>query len=152
MLSIKMIGSSKQEVGYYSDLGEDYYVDGGEPPGTWWGTGAKELGLSGRVGSMDFRNILEGLSPDGSQSLVQNAKKKDRRAGFDLTFSVPKSVSIARVSADPRQAGQIDQACDKAGEEGDRAAAQALVAVRYELSEKDEPRGEFIESAMNMLF
>lgn len=46
----------------------------------------------------------------------------------------------------------VDQACDKAGEEGDRAAAQALVAVRYELSEKDEPRGEFIESAMNMLF
>lgn len=123
MLSIKLIGSSKQEVGYYSDLGEDYYVDGGEPPGTWWGTGAEELGLTGKVGPTEFRNILEGRSPDGTQPLVQNAKKKDRRAGFDLTFSVPKSVSIARVSADPQQAGQIDQACDK-------AASKAFEAVQ----------------------
>lgn len=119
-----MIGSSKQEVGYYSDLGEDYYVDGGEPPGTWWGTGAEELGLSDKVGSTEFRNVLEGLSPDGKQSLVQNAKKKERRAGFDLTFSVPKSVSIARVSADPQQAGQIDQACDKAAEKAFEAVQE----------------------------
>lgn len=102
MLSIKLIGSSKQEVGYYADLGEDYYVDGGEPPGTWWGTGAKELGLSGKVDAKTFRNILQGYSADGKKRLVQNAGKRERRAAFDLTFTVPKSVSIARVAADKR--------------------------------------------------
>lgn len=114
MLSIKLIGSSKQEVGYYADLGEDYYVDGGEPPGTWWGSGAKELGLSGKVTAETFRNVLQGYSPDGKKSLVQNAGKKERRAAFDLTFTVPKSVSIARIAADQSLAGQIDRACDTA--------------------------------------
>lgn len=114
MLSIKLIGSSKQEVGYYSDLGEDYYVDGGEPPGIWWGKGAEQLGLAGTVQSNTFRNILEGKSADGKKSLVQNAGRPSRRAAFDLTFSVPKSVSIARATADEQLARQIDQACDAA--------------------------------------
>ncbi|MEM8671127.1 MAG: MobF family relaxase [Planctomycetota bacterium] len=114
MLSIKLIGSSKQEVGYYADLGEDYYVDGGEPPGTWWGEGAKELGLSGTVRATEFRNVLEGKSKDGSKRLVQNAGKPSRRAAFDLTFSVPKSVSIARAIGSTDLAKKIDVACDAA--------------------------------------
>lgn len=124
MLSIKLIGSSKQEVGYYADLGEDYYVDGGEPPGTWWGEGAKELGLLGVVQAATFRNILEGKSPDGTKPLVQNAGRKDRRAAFDLTFSVPKSVSIARATADKTRASQIDQACDKASQKAFEAVQE----------------------------
>lgn len=114
MLSIKLIGSSQQEVGYYADLGEDYYVDGGEPPGTWWGEGASELGLSGVVKADAFRNILEGKSTDGSKRLVQNAGSPKRRAAFDLTFSVPKSVSIARAIAGSETAQRIDLACDAA--------------------------------------
>lgn len=94
MLSIKPIGSSKEEVGYYATLGsEDYYVKGSEPPGSWWGEGAFALGLEGTVGGAKFRNLLLGLSPDGEQKLVQNACDPKRRSAFDLTFSVPKSVS-----------------------------------------------------------
>lgn len=128
MLSIKPIGSSKQEVGYYADLGEDYYVDGGEPPGTWWGAGAKELGLSGKVEANTFRNVLQGFSPDGKAPLVQNAGKKERRAAFDLTFNVPKSVSIARVAADRKLSQQIDEACDTAAKKA-FDAVQSLCGV-----------------------
>lgn len=114
MLSIKPVGSSKQEVNYYADLGEDYYVDGGEPPGRWWGDGAEALGLSGIVQPMAFRNLLAGKSADGQTALVQNAGRENRRAAFDLTFSVPKSVSITRAIADDEMARQIDRACNTA--------------------------------------
>ena len=50
MLSIKMIGSSLREVNYYATLGsEDYYTSGGEPPGEYWGEGAKALGATGEL-------------------------------------------------------------------------------------------------------
>ena len=123
MLSIKLIGSSKQEVGYYAELGEDYYVDGSEALGIWWGDGAESLGLSGTVQADQFRNILIGKSANGEKSLVQNAGHATRRAAFDLTFSVPKSVSIARVTADSHRAKQIDAACN-------RASAKAFEAVQ----------------------
>ncbi len=96
MLSLKPIGSSSGEVGYYTQLGqEDYYVGGGEPPGTWWGTGAKALGLTNKVSGAAFGNLLQGRSADGKKSLVQNAGQKKRRSAFDLTWTVPKSVSVA---------------------------------------------------------
>ena len=96
MLSLKAIGSSSSEVGYYARLGsEDYYVKGGEPPGVWWGSGAESLGLSGQVSGPELGNLLRGFSRDGRKSLVQNAGKPKRRSAFDLTWTVPKSVSVA---------------------------------------------------------
>jgi conjugative relaxase-like TrwC/TraI family protein len=45
-------------------------------------------------------NLFRGFSPDGSEKWVHNAgrfdgKERDRMPGFDLTFGLPKSVSIA---------------------------------------------------------
>ncbi|HBE66683.1 MAG TPA: hypothetical protein DDW52_00910, partial [Planctomycetaceae bacterium] len=140
MLSIKLIGNSKQEVGYYSDLGEDYYVAGGEPTGIWWGEGAKQLGLTGTVQASAFRSILEGKSADGQKALVQNAGKASRRAAFDLTFSVPKSVSIARATADDKLASQIDQACDAASKKAFEAVQELCgIARRGKAGKLNEP-------------
>ena len=88
MLSIKPIGSSSQEVSYYASLGADvnYYVAGEEPPGEWWGSGARALGLDGTVDPVVFRNLLEGFRADGEEKLVQNAGRGDRRAAF-ICFS-----------------------------------------------------------------
>ncbi len=114
MLSIKAIGSSEDALSYYANLGqEDYYVGGGEPPGNWWGEGAKALGLSGQVDGQVFRNLLEGTSPDGTHDLVMKSKKK-RRAGFDLTFSVPKSVSAAWSAGNLEQRKEIEAANHRA--------------------------------------
>ena len=120
MLSIKPIGRTATEVNYYANLGEaenhDYYSEDGNRPGTWWGEGASELGLKGVVNPEHFKNILEGLSPDGSKRLVQERKgeKIERRAGFDLTFSMPKSYSVAWSQGDLETRAELDKRAERA--------------------------------------
>ncbi|MCA9195292.1 MAG: relaxase domain-containing protein [Planctomycetales bacterium] len=114
MLSIKAIGESKTEVSYYGALGrgenQDYYSEGGSRPGIFFGPGANALGLIGEVQESVLKNLLEGLSPDGQKRLVQKrAGTIVRRAGFDLTFSLPKSVSVAWVTADRTTREEIDR-------------------------------------------
>jgi len=115
MLSIKPIGSSNGEIDYYATLGgEDYYLKGGDPFGIWWGTGAAKLGLTGTVSRGAFRNLLLGVSTDGKNELVQNAGDPNRRAAFDLTLSVPKSVSCAWSQCEQPRRKLIEQACELA--------------------------------------
>lgn len=117
MLSIKPIGGSARQIGYYTQLGdEDYYTQGGEPPGRWWGTGAKRLGLSGQVEASQFAGLLRGYltTTGGKQKLVQNAGRPDRRSGFDLTFSAPKSVSVLWSLSDQQQRREIESCLQQA--------------------------------------
>lgn len=63
----------------------------------WYGKGAEKLGLSGNVGGEDFSNLLYGNLPNKEKFRTRpptHAKYKER-AGIDLTFSAPKSVSLA---------------------------------------------------------
>ena len=91
MLTIAQI---RGDGSYYTALGrDDYYLKGGEPRGLWFGTGAVALGLAGVVEDIVYRRLLGGFSPDGSHALVNNAGSGQRRPGWDLTFSIPKSVS-----------------------------------------------------------
>ncbi len=47
----------------------------------------------------------------------------------------------------------VDKACDKCGEAGDRATAQQLLPVRYQLQEdEDDPMDEWVASEMESLF
>lgn len=110
MLSIAAINN----VGYYSSLAEkdDYYVEeaeAAEAPGQW-GKGAAFLGLSGTVKSEDFQAVMQGFAPDDGRALVQNAGKENHRAGWDLTFSAPKSVSVAMATATPERRALIERA------------------------------------------
>ena len=119
MLSIRPIGATPVEVNYYSNLGakesHDYYSEDGVRPGVWWGTGAAALGLSGDVSPEEFKNILEQRSPDGNSRLVQERQGKIRnRAGFDLTFTVPKSWSVAWSQADEPTRAQFDERASRA--------------------------------------
>ena len=96
---------------YYLGLAEeDYYTKGGEPPGRWWGRGARAFELAGTVDPTQLRNLFRGYSTDGESSLVRNAGSHDRRAGFDLTFSAEKTVSTAWAAAD-ENARRIIQDC-----------------------------------------
>lgn len=95
MLSVS--GMSQGQEGYYLNLArEDYYLNGGEPPGQWYGKGAESLGLFGEVDGNALSNLFQGMSPDGSGALVQIQRRDGvavHRPGWDLTFSAPKSVS-----------------------------------------------------------
>lgn len=111
MLSLTSIRSKE----YYIDLSsEDYYLDGGEPPGKWHGQGADALALQGQIHPGHFHQVIDGFMPDGSGKLVQNAGAPKRQPGWDLTFSAPKTVSVVWSQAEKETRHSIQEAQEKA--------------------------------------
>ena len=121
MLSIGALASAAQGASYYE---RDGYYAKDDPEhkaaSAWAGKGAEELGLKGPVDPETFRAILEGKVPDGSDTRL-GRRVTDRgtpgsaeilhRPGRDLTFSAPKSVSIAAlVGGDDRIVEAHDRA------------------------------------------
>jgi conjugative relaxase-like TrwC/TraI family protein len=106
---------------YYTDLArDDYYTQGGEPPGEWLGQGAAALGVAGAVDAPALQNVLRGFDGAGARALAQGAGD-DHHAGWDLTFSAPKSVSVLwATTGDPTVRAAIQDA--------QRAAVAATVA------------------------
>lgn len=81
----------------------DYYAEGKEVPGEWFGTGARKIGLQGRVGIEDFVKLCRNINPETNERWTQRLKTKSRRVFYDFTLSPPKSVSIvALVGGDRR--------------------------------------------------
>jgi len=98
MMSLTKISSASAQH-YYAK--EDYYTNSAEAreASAWSGEGAKRAGLTGSVVREQFREVLDGQLPDG-KDLARNGGD-ERRAGFDATFSAPKSVSLlAEVGGD----------------------------------------------------
>ena len=110
-MSLAKLGRGSE--GYYLDAvakgAEDYYVGRGEAPGYWAGRGAERLALDGEVTPEALRAILAGTAPDGSMFGAPNRTVP----GFDLTFSVPKSVSVL-AALHPELSEQIVDACEVA--------------------------------------
>ncbi len=66
-------------------------------------SGAEAAGLTGDVGKADLERTLNGELPSGDKV----GQVENRRAGIDLTFSAPKSVSLmAYVAGDKRILGK----------------------------------------------
>ena len=115
MLSIGALASAAQGAAYYE---RDGYYAKDDPEhksaSAWAGKGAEELGLEGPVDADVFRAVLEGSVPDGSgRQLGRRGKDGEvlHRPGRDLTFSAPKSVSIAAlVGGDERIVDAHDRA------------------------------------------
>ena len=115
MLSIGALSSAAQGASYYE---RDGYYAKDDPEhreaSAWVGRGAEELGLTGPVDPDTFRAVLEGKVPDGSgQELGRRGKDGEilHRPGRDLTFSAPKSVSLAALVGGD---GRIVEAHDRA--------------------------------------
>jgi Ti-type conjugative transfer relaxase TraA len=130
MLSVKSINSGANvaaTAAYY----EGYTVgaeDPGarqhdEPPGRWVGSFAEKIGIAGgAVQRGDIEKSLGGFHPRTGAALSNNAGDPRHKPGYDLTFSAPKSVSIAWASAPPELQKQISEAQQRAVE---RALAHA---------------------------
>jgi len=91
MLSIDLISAEKADNYYKHD---NYYA--AEKPGEWLDTKAsKALSLSGGITDQDWHRIIRGQDPRTGEQLVQAGVNGKHRAGTDLTFSAPKSLSVA---------------------------------------------------------
>ncbi|HQZ33567.1 MAG TPA: MobF family relaxase [Ilumatobacteraceae bacterium] len=106
---------------------DDYYSGQGESVGRWVGNAATALGLDGEVSGEDLRAVLAGLEPGTALTPngVQVRPHPRRVPGFDLTFSVPKSVSVAYALGDPLVQGAVVEA-------GEAAVAETLAWLERE--------------------
>jgi conjugative relaxase-like TrwC/TraI family protein len=74
---------------------DDYYTQGQICVGQWVGKAAADLGLIGDVSRDDFSPLPQGIDPRDGTVLVAAATQNGKHAaGWDGTFSAPKSVSI----------------------------------------------------------
>lgn len=79
---------------YYVEELPNYYLDGGEPSGQWFGRGAELLPLAGVVEPEAFLALMSGLHPASPHRPLGRAYDERSVRGFDITASAPKSVSI----------------------------------------------------------
>ncbi len=101
MLRITVIASAARAEAYYVSSAEYYH---GEEilPSRWQGKGADLLGLHGEVTKEQFSALVRNRNPFTGER-VTAADRQNRRVGFDLTFSIDKSLSIqALVGQDER--------------------------------------------------
>ncbi len=106
--SIGVVKSAAHASTYFD---KDNYYARGDSPSSWYGKGADALGLDGPVDRKDFQRVLEGkLGEDVELGRIRDGAR-EHRAGWDVTVSAPKSVSImAEVAGDERLVRAHDEA------------------------------------------
>ena len=138
MLTISNPLSASQAQAYhaeeFSNARENYYTQGDQIHGEWHGRLAEQWGLKGEVREEHFQRLSEGQHPVTGKQLVrhkaarqyvndhgQKVRTMEHRAGWDATFSAPKSVSLTALVG---------------GDERVRAAHQESVAVALDELER----------------
>jgi len=120
MLTISKPLSAGQAHSYhqreFSNSQDNYYTEGERVRGEWHGKLAEQWGLKGEVQEEHFTRLADGQHPITATDLVrqrpgyeylnrqgETIHTMEHRAGWDATFSAPKSVSLtALVGADER--------------------------------------------------
>jgi conjugative relaxase-like TrwC/TraI family protein len=120
MLTISNPLSASQAQTYHAEefgnARENYYTQGDQIGGEWHGRLAEQWGLRGEVREEHFGRLSEGQHPMTGEQLVRHQTAREyvnrqgekvtpmeHRAGWDATFSAPKSVSLtALVGGDER--------------------------------------------------
>jgi len=100
----------------FTSAEQNYYTQGNQIRGEWQGKLAREWNLTGEVTEESFSRLAAGQHPETGEQLVRYqqareytneagdvVKTMEHRAGWDATFSAPKSVSLtALVGGDER--------------------------------------------------
>lgn len=120
MITISRPLSAAQALTYhkteFTNREQSYYSQGSHVSGEWQGKLATQWGLIGEVREEQFSRLANGQHPQSGEQLVEHrvvreytnaagetVKAMEHRAGWDATFSAPKSVSLtALVGGDER--------------------------------------------------
>jgi len=120
MLTISKPLSASQAQSYHAEefgnARENYYTEADQIRGEWHGKLAEQWGLRGEAREEHFQRLSEGQHPITSEQLIRHQAAREymnrrgekvsameHRAGWDATFSAPKSVSLtALVGGDER--------------------------------------------------
>src|SRR2546430_1602601 len=111
MLTISKPLSAGQAQSYHAEefgnARENYYTEGEQIRGEWHGRLAERWGLRGEVREEHFQRLCEGQHPITGEQLIRHQAAREymntrgekvsameHRAGWDATFSAPKSVSL----------------------------------------------------------
>jgi conjugative relaxase-like TrwC/TraI family protein len=95
----------------YSSASNSYFSQGGTLEGQWHGQLAARIGLTGAVTEEAFARLAEGQDPFSGEQLIRHrdtiktetGEEVGHRAGWDLTFNAPKTISLtALVGEDER--------------------------------------------------
>lgn len=154
MMSISTLGAAGSDKASYcqSSVSQEGKTEGyyqkTDAPGVWHGESLAAFGImSGdRVSDDQFAALTRGIDPTTGEHLVQGAGDQ-HRAGWDLTFSAPKSVSVVWAVA-----GDADrEAIEKAHNAAVRAAMahlseQAAFARRGKGGAEQEQLGGLISA------
>jgi conjugative relaxase-like TrwC/TraI family protein len=123
----------------------DYYAGTGYPPGRWLGSGLRGLNDSVGIvaGSVVTEQALAALyagrdpvtreplgRPFVTYAAVDGRARRHAVAGFDLTFTVPKSVRALWAMSDPETRQLISEAHRQAVEDALRFVEQRVAATR----------------------
>lgn len=132
MLNISKPLSASQAQTYHAKeftaAEQNYWKQGDTIEGEWHGKLSEEFALAGAVGAAEFARLSQGQHPQTGHQLVlhrtvheyKNADGKmvspvEHRAGWDATFSAPKSISLtALVGGDERVRGAHREAVNVA--------------------------------------
>jgi conjugative relaxase-like TrwC/TraI family protein len=132
MLTISKPLSASQAQTYhakeFTSAEQNYWKRGDTIQGEWRGKLAEKFGLAGAVGAEGFARLSEGQHPQTGEQLVRHravheyrnedgkmVSPVEHRAGWDATFSAPKSVSLtALVGGDDRVRGAHREAVNVA--------------------------------------
>src|SRR6185437_15742538 len=157
MLTISKPLSAGQAQSYhrkeFTSREQNYWSQRGEIAGEWQGKLATKFGLSRIVSEADFARLSQGQHPETGEQLVRQrasyqyqdadgktVKTMEHRAGWDATFSAPKSVSLtALVGGDFRVREAHREAVSAAVQELERYTLARMGGNRL-----PETTGQFI--------
>ncbi|SFJ53637.1 MobF family relaxase [Bradyrhizobium sp. cf659] len=114
-VSLHVLGCGPSAGSYYTDdpnreakprARDEYYASEGK--GHWWSTGESLVRNGAPIERSTFRDLCSGIDPRNGAALVRGAGAR-HRAGWDLTFSAPKSFSLLWAAGTPEQRERLEQ-------------------------------------------
>ena len=128
----------------FSNAHDNYYTNGDQIRGQWHGRLARQWGLSGDVDEEHVQRLADGHHPITGELLVRHqtareytdergakVKTMEHRAGWDATFSAPKSVSLTALVGSDARVGAAHRASVRAALDETERYVQARIGRNH---------------------